>query len=127
VLDTIALHLAPGGRFIFDMRNPAVEEWREWTPDQSRRSLYHSTYGETLAWNDVVFDRASDVAPYKTFYQLDGGQVFEASSKIAFVGQIELASMIDEAGLVADQWLGDWQGAPYQPLSPEIIPVGRLR
>ena len=26
-LDTIAAHLAPGGGFIFDTRNPAVEEW----------------------------------------------------------------------------------------------------
>ena len=25
---TIAAHPAPGGTFIFDSRNPAVEEWR---------------------------------------------------------------------------------------------------
>ena len=29
VLETIAAHLAPQGRFIFDSRNPDLEEWRE--------------------------------------------------------------------------------------------------
>jgi ubiquinone/menaquinone biosynthesis C-methylase UbiE len=30
VLKTIAKHLAPNGRFIFDSRNPVAEEWLEW-------------------------------------------------------------------------------------------------
>jgi len=50
-----------------------------------------------------------------------------AESKIAFPAKEELAGMFDEAGLVVDEWLGSWLGAPYSPASPEIIPIGRLR
>lgn len=127
VLNTIAYHLDRRGRFIFDMRNPVMEEWREWTPGQSQRPLHHPKHGEILAWNDVVFDPATCVATYATFYQkVATGELFEASSKIVFVGPAEISAMLGEAGLVVDELLGDWRGAPYRPLSPEIIPVGRL-
>lgn len=127
VLNTIEYHLDRGGRFIFDMRNSVMEEWREWTPGQSQRPLHHPTHGEILAWNDVVFDPATCVATYATFYRkVATGEIFEASSKIVFVGQAEISAMIGEAGLAVDELLGDWRGAPYRPLSPEIIPVGRL-
>jgi hypothetical protein len=35
--------------------------------------------------------------------------------------------MLAEAGLLVEQWLGDWQGEPYADTSAEIIPIGRLR
>jgi hypothetical protein len=35
--------------------------------------------------------------------------------------------MLDEAGLIVDDWLGGWAGEPWTPTSPEIIPLGRLR
>ena len=41
VLAAIARHLAPKGRFIFDSRNPAVEAWRRWRPENSLRSIEH--------------------------------------------------------------------------------------
>jgi len=34
--------------------------------------------------------------------------------------------LLDEAGLVIEEWLGDWKGGAYQPTSREIIPVGGL-
>ena len=39
VLATIAHHLAPQGRFIFDTRNPLAEDWRSWTPDETERRI----------------------------------------------------------------------------------------
>jgi SAM-dependent methyltransferase len=71
--ETIAAHLAPGGRFIFDSRNPAREEWREWVPEHSRRAFDLPGLGRVSAWNDVVFDPASGVASYDTIYRSDGG------------------------------------------------------
>jgi hypothetical protein len=53
-LTTIATHLAPNGRFIFDSRNPAAEAWKRWTPDQSQRVIEHSRVGRVAAWNDRV-------------------------------------------------------------------------
>jgi SAM-dependent methyltransferase len=128
VLGTIAAHLAPGGRFIFDTRNPAVQEWLEWTPERSHRMLDHLGLGTIKAWNDVRRDAATGVVTYSTHYEIPGRrEVLSAESKIAFPAKEELAGMIDETGLVVDEWLGSWLGAPYSPASPEIIPIGRLR
>lgn len=37
-LATIAGHLATGGRFFFDSRNPGAREWETWGPAQTRVS-----------------------------------------------------------------------------------------
>ncbi len=128
VLSTIAGHLAAEGRFIFDARNPAAEEWREWVPDQSERRIEHPRFGAVKAWNDVVHDAATGIVTYQTHYQIvESGRSFSASSKILFTAREALAAMLDEVDLEVDEWLGNWMGEAYQPTSPEIIPVGRLR
>lgn len=128
VLSTIAAHLAPGGRFVFDARNPHAEEWREWTPETSRRQLDDPQFGRVEAWNDVAHDAETGIVTYETRYRaLQGGGEWSATSRIKFTGRETLACLIDEAGLMVERWLGDWQGAPYAPFAPEIIPIGRLR
>jgi len=128
VLQTIAYHLSPNGRFIFDTRNPAREEWLDWTPKESGRLLEHPGLGTVKAWNDVVHDATTGIVTYETHYDVIGsGQVFSAASKIAFPAKEVLAEMLDGAGLLVEEWLGDWQGNPYDAASKEIIPLGRLR
>lgn len=126
-LTTIAAHLAPGGRFILDSRNPAVEEWREWGPAESERLFAHPRLGTIKAWNDVSQDETTGVVTYETHYVvLDGGQHYSATSKIRFSPRDHLEAMLGSAGLVADEWLGDWTGGACTATSPDFIPIGRL-
>lgn len=126
VLATIAAHLAPRGRFIFDSRNPAAQEWLEWSPELSRHTLQHPELGLVEAWNDFERDNATGVVTYGTHYETAGGRHFHARSKIAFPDRDALAAAIADAGLVVDRWLGDWTGADLTPASRELIPIGRL-
>ncbi len=127
VLQTIREHLAPGGRFIFDTRNPLVEEWREWTPEQSQRVVDHPTLGPVRAWNDVEKDEATGIVTYGTFYApASGDAVLTARSQIAFPSREELERLLAEAGLVVADWFGDWQGGPIGADQPEIIVFGTL-
>lgn len=128
VLRTIAEHLAAGGRFVFDTRNPTAKTWLEWTPQRSERMVEHPSLGTVRAWYDADYDAATGVATYSTFYELPGGgPVLGAESKIAFPKKEDLAGMLAENGLLVEQWLGDWQGEPYTDAAAEIIPIGRLR
>ena len=128
VLATIARHLALGGRFIFDTRNPAFERWREWTPKTSRRQFHDPDLGAIEAWNDVAYDAPTGIATYETHYLVpDSGQTWSASSRIRFTSRDELGRRVAAAGLDVGQWLGDWRGGAFTPASPEIIPVGGLR
>ncbi|MGO4129661.1 trans-aconitate 2-methyltransferase [Inquilinus sp. YAF38] len=126
-LRTIAAHLAPEGRFIFDSRNPAREEWREWTPAESTRRIEHPRFGPVDAWNDVEHDPATGIVTYGTFYRIVAdGQILSSRSRIAFPPRDQLERLIGEAGLAVDTWLGDWTGAPWTPSSRDFIPLGRL-
>jgi SAM-dependent methyltransferase len=126
-LRSIAAHLAPGGRFILDTRNPARQEWREWTPEQSLRTVQHPGLGLLDAWNDVHQDAESGIVTYETHYraQATGRMLSATRSRLRFSEKPELERLIAQAGLAVDHWLGDWQASPWTPHSPEIIPLGR--
>lgn len=127
---TIAAHLAPEGRFVFDSRNPAREEWREWTPEQSRRTIEFAELGPVEAWNDVSFDHDLGVASYDTFYRSQddsgGAKLWRATSRIRFASKDDIQHRLHDAGLFPNRWLGDWQGGPWNTGSKEIIPLGGL-
>ena len=127
VLATIAAHLAPGGRFIFDSRNPDCREWEEWGPKESLRVVDHPRFGAVAAWNDVAEDPATGIVTYETHYEIRAtGQRLSAASRIAFPPKAELEALIAEAGLKVERWLGDWEGNAWQPGTAELIPLGAL-
>jgi hypothetical protein len=126
VCKTIACHLAPEGRFIFDSRNPAQEEWREWVPKLSQRVFNLEPHGRITAWNDVRSDAALDVVTYYTVYRANSGKLWMATSSIHFATKGNIQRAIFDAGLHVDQCLGDWQGSAWTAAAGEIIPVGNL-
>ena len=126
VCRTIAAHLAPGGQFIFDSRNPAAEEWKEWTPEHSLRGFDHPTLGRISAWNDVTFDARSGIATYETIYATDDGRRWGAHSQIRFAGRGDIEDRLRQAGLAASHWLGDWSGGPFTEGARELIVLGGL-
>ena len=127
VLSTIAAHLSPDGRFIVDSRNPAVEEWREWTQERSHRIVEHPSLGPVEAWNDVSRDEATGIVTYDTFYRAtDDSRTFSATSKLGYPEKDEIERLIADAGLTVERWMGDWRGGALSGDTPEIIPLGRL-
>ncbi len=125
---TFAAHLNPQGIFIFDSRNPVREEWREWTPELSRRTLTHPRLGEIDEWHDVAFDAASAVATYGTTYNLRAtGESKRTEARIAFPPKAELEILLAEAGLHVDRWLGEWEGSAWSKTALEMIALGALR
>jgi hypothetical protein len=72
-------------------------------------------------------DPASGVLTYTTFYRIEGtGRVLSADARIAFPSRDEIESSLAAAGLVVRNWLGDWAGADWHRVSPEIIAIGGL-
>ncbi len=120
----IARHLASGGHFFFDSRNPALREWEQWTADATRETLSHPAFGMVERWNDVALDATSGIVTYGTHYRLDDNRQLEAHSRIAFPPKTEIEALIEAAGLRVDRWMGDYTGNPFTAASREIIPFG---
>jgi SAM-dependent methyltransferase len=124
-LNTVAAHLSPGGRFVFDTRNPACCEWEEWTPERSREILADSELGDVVVWNDVERDPATGIVTYQTHYEVEGeGRRYSASARIAFPERGEVEALVAEAGLRVETLLGDWDASPWHADAREIIVVG---
>lgn len=125
-LASVARHLAPAGRFVFDSRNPAVREWETWRPDSSRRAFDDPELGPVEAWDDVDWDEARQILTYETVYRARAtGLAFRAEARIAFPSRDVLTRQIADAGFTVERWLGDWTGAPPETDSPDFIPICR--
>ncbi len=125
LLRTIADHLSPTGRFIFDMRNPLLEAWREWSADTDHEFINHPELGAIKMWHDIHHDSLTAIVTYDSHYQIvETGETFHASSQIVFTPKDVLLNRIHRAGLEVGQWLGSWEGEEYTEFSKEIIAVG---
>ncbi len=124
---TIRKHLAPGGHFIFDSRNPAGREWLEWNETDVRR-LQHSALGPVTAWNTASQNPATGLVHYDTYYRLqNSGKLLSTRCALAFPPREEIDDLLSAAGLRVKRWLGSWLGEDWTPNAPEIIPLGTLK
>ncbi len=127
VLATIAGHLNPDGRFIFDSRNPAYGVRENRNRADTIRELDHPRLGRIEAWNESRYDSEAGILSYRNgFTVVESGETYAGSARIRYTPQPLLAEMIEAAGLAVDRWLGDWHGTPFHETAKEIIPVGRL-
>ena len=122
---TVAAHLEPEGRFAFDSRNPAVLEWLEWVPAQSRRTVETAAYGPVEIWNDVTMnpDRILDVEEH--YRILSSGKRLRADFRLRFSAPEELWDGMMAAGLAVEHCYGAWDRRPFAPDQREIIIVAR--
>ena len=74
----------------------------------------------------MVFEPASEIVTYWTFYRALDGRVWEAQSRTRFAGKAAITARIVEAGLRVDRWMGNWCGDQWTPEAKDIIPVGSL-
>ncbi len=95
--------LRPGGRLVFETRDPAREAWRDWTADQTLTQIQPSGVGPVRSWDDVL-----DVtAPFVTFrstcvFDADG-VVLTSDSTLRFRDREEVAHTLAESGFVVDE------------------------
>lgn len=111
VLRAVRRALVPGGRFVFEVRDPDRRGWAAWTPEAT-----HSTFrlddGTTLDyWVEVT-----DVAlPWVSFVQhhrfSSDGAAHASTSTLRFRTRTEVAASLLDAGFVVD----DVRDAPDRP------------
>ena len=123
-LTAIHASLRPGGRLVFETRNPAVRAWEHWTPgngfditDEAGRDLHifyrvESVVGEVVTFDDAIAARGGDVL------RVDRGN-------LRFLDAGGLDDRLTKAGFEVEHRYGDWDRNAFTSTSPEIITIAR--
>jgi len=119
-----ALHdrLYPGGRMMFESRNPESEPWLRWVPEHSRKiiplnddlvEIYHETKGIN-----------GELLSFMTHFNfLKSGLQRQSKSVLRFMSHERIAQHLHQAGFGRVDWFGDWEGGVFMPASKEIIAI----
>jgi SAM-dependent methyltransferase len=129
--DTLALlrnvrrHLAGGGRFVFETRNPSAREWLTWTPERRRTALTRE-HGRIEEFCEHAADENTGVIELRHTYRfLDEGRTSVGTSRLRFIDRSRLELFLTAANLTPVAWYGDWDRAEFTSKSKEIIVVAR--
>ena len=119
----ISLTLA-GGILAFDTRNPLVQEWRSWRPDQWVAEAEIPGHGRVRVHNDIV-EAAGELVTFTTHFDFGGGDLIVDPITIRFMPQATLARLLAEAGFADVTWYGDFDRSAVTDTSPELIVLAR--
>lgn len=95
--------LRPGGRLVFESRDPAKQAWREWTRDQTYRRADIPGVGPVVTWTDVTRAKGGLVSFRATFVFEADGAVLASDSTLRFRGRDELADSLAAAGFAVQE------------------------
>ncbi|MBC7313412.1 MAG: class I SAM-dependent methyltransferase [Rhizobium sp.] len=123
VLSSARRHLAEGGRLVFESRNPPARAWEGWIEERTCERTdvpgigpVEVYYQVRDAWGDFVrFDAV--------FTLLKTGERRISESTLRFPDRNTIAQLLKAASFSSVKWLGDWDGTPFAPHSPEIIVI----
>jgi ubiquinone/menaquinone biosynthesis C-methylase UbiE len=112
--------LRPGGRLVFESRDPAKKAWLAWNRDQTYRRLAIPGAGPVETWTDLTRVEGCLVSFRTTFAFGTDGAVLTSDSTLRFRGRDELTNSLAVACLAVE----DIRDAPDRP-GREFVFVAR--
>lgn len=95
--------LRPGGRLVFESRDPEKKAWLEWNRDQTYRRVVIPEVGAVETWTDLAGVEGSLVSFRMTFVFGRDGAVLTSESTLRFRGRDELANSLAAAHLAVEE------------------------
>jgi SAM-dependent methyltransferase len=123
-LADLARALVPGGRLVFDARDPADRRWERWNPVDSRRLVTLPDGGEVRAWTTTTGVR-DGVVDFTHHYRFDDGEELLSSASLRFRTEAELRDSLTRAGFDVDRVHGGWHGEPVGHGDGEFVVLAR--
>jgi ubiquinone/menaquinone biosynthesis C-methylase UbiE len=120
-LRNIRRHLVPGGRLAFESRNPSCRAWEGWTKAATRQTHHVPGIGEVQVHCQLIEADGEHVSFETVFHFTETGRRERSVSRLRFPSRSQIDGLLKVAGYAAVEWLGDWDGSPFAPESPEII------
>jgi ubiquinone/menaquinone biosynthesis C-methylase UbiE len=126
LLANICKHLAEGGMFAFEMRNP---NWEDLTTDRNETEwmTYTNNKGYKVRITDArEYDHVAQVLAYtlwRRWHEPDGDKERITRIAIRYTFPQELNALLENSGYRILQQYGDWDKSPLMKESPSIITI----
>ena len=118
---TMREHLAPGGRAVFESRNPWIDWTALWNGWTERRQANGISVGVSYRCGPMADQRLR----FETHYDFPD-EVLVSASELLFLSREEIEAHLAAVGLRLESVLGDWDGSPFDPeRSHEMIVTAR--
>jgi SAM-dependent methyltransferase len=120
-----AIHAAlrPGGRFVFETRNPAARGWEAWHPGNVH--VINGQGWDLRQWHEVVSVVDDLVTFTETTARPDGTVLRVDSATLRFLDAARLDAFLTEAGFTTEERYGDFERGPLTAESRSIVLVAR--
>lgn len=94
--------LRPGGRLVFETRNPEAEAWLTWNRENTYERVEVANFGLVEGWVEVTDVHAPLVSFRWTYIFESDGAVVTSDSTLRFRGREEVAKSLARAGFVVE-------------------------
>jgi ubiquinone/menaquinone biosynthesis C-methylase UbiE len=95
--------LCPGGRLVFETRDPAARAWLEWNRERSYQRTVVPGVGAVQAWEDLL-DISGDLVSFRStvIFESDGA-VLTSESTLCFRNRDEVTASLAAEGYLVDE------------------------
>lgn len=121
VLTDVRRSLVPGGRLVFDSRDPAARAWERWNPTDSRHTATLPDGTPVEVWTEVrsLIDRSVSFTIHYTFPDTE----LRSDATLRFRSESELRRSLGAAGFAVERIVGGWHGEPVGQGAGEFVVV----
>ncbi|MGN7294613.1 class I SAM-dependent methyltransferase [Rhizobium sp. SAFR-030] len=122
-LTNIHRHLGPGGRLVFESRNPDAGAYNGWTQERTRQTEEVPGIGPVEVFYQVRERDGEHITFDAVFTLLETGERRISESTLRFAPKDKIVALVEEAGFRIESVFGDWDRSSFGPASPEIIVI----
>jgi len=112
--------LRPGGRLVFETRDPARRQWEEWNQSASWSTVELPGVGVVESWFDLIEVRGPLVTFRGTCVFASDGETLTSKSTLRFRGRDEVHAQLEEHGFEVEEV----RDAPDRP-GRELVFIAR--
>lgn len=118
--------LVPGGRIVFDSRDPRARGWERWNPAETRHRRLLPDGSTVEIWAEItsVRDGVVDLAGHYVF--ADGAERLSTAT-MRFRAEEEIRSSLAAAGFTIDHIFGGWNREPVGAPDGELLVIAHAK
>lgn len=116
--------LIPGGRLVFDSRDPRDRRWERWNPVDSRHQVTLGGDIDVDIWTEVTAVR-DDIVDFTHHYFWSTGEELISSASLRFRSESALREALKDTGVTVEQVYGGWHRQPAGEGDGEFLVIAR--